>query len=80
MGRMSEEKDDCDETEGERRSGVTTAEEEAESLGSRLLLSFLKCSSRLCISFASVISDGGGGSLTRANRSSVDLLSGVSGL
>ena len=37
-------------------------EEEADSGISRLLFNFLKCSSRHCISFSSVISDGGGGS------------------
>lgn len=60
-GRMSED-EDCDEIEGERRSGVALVEEEADSGASGLLFSFLKCSSRNCISCASVISDGGGGS------------------
>ena len=62
IGRMLEDEEDCDETEGERRRGVPLAEEEVDSGISRLLFSFLKCSSRHCISFSSVISDGGGGS------------------
>lgn len=62
IGWMLEDEEDCDETEGERRSGVPPAEEEADLGTSRLLFSFLKCSSRHCISFASVISEGGGGS------------------
>lgn len=59
---MSEYEEDIDELEGERRSGVLVAEGEADGGASRLLFNFLKCSSRYCISFASVISDGGGGS------------------
>ena len=59
---MSEHEEDIDELEEERRSGVPAAEGEADGGVSRLLLKFLKCSSRYCISFASVISDGGGGS------------------
>ena len=61
---MLDDKEDWEELEGERRSGVPTAEEEADGNVSRLSFSFLKCSSRTCISFASVISDGGGGSLS----------------
>lgn len=74
MGGISEDREDCDELEGERRNGVPSVEEEVDAAISRLLFSFLKCSSRLCTSLASVISDGGGGRLTWANRSSVDLL------
>lgn len=78
IGRISEDEEDWDEMEGERPSGVPPVEEEADSGPSRLLFNFLKCSSRLCISFASIISDGGGGRLTWDNKSSVDLLSGAS--
>lgn len=58
---MSEDEEDWDELEEERRSGVPTVEEEADGGVSRLLFSSLKCSSRFCISFASAISDGGEG-------------------
>lgn len=59
---MSENEEDIDELEGERRSGVPVAEGGSDGGASRLLFNFLKCSSRYCISFVSVISDGGGGS------------------
>lgn len=60
MGRMLEDEEDWEELEEERRSGVPVVEEEADGGVSRLLFKFLKCSSRLCISFASAISDRGG--------------------
>ena len=56
-GLVSEDEEDRDEVEGERRNGVPTAEEGSEGGASGSLLNFLKCSSRLCIS---VISDEGG--------------------
>lgn len=58
MGRISEDEEDCDELEEERRSGVPIVEGEADGEVSRLLFSFLKCSSRICISFSSTIPDG----------------------
>lgn len=62
MGRGSEDEEDCDELEGERRSGVPTAEEASDGGESETPFIFLKYSSRFSISLASVVSEGCSGS------------------